>query len=420
MKKILMLCPNHRDYRELGNINRPNTSITFHQYSKALFVKEIKKKQQINHIELIKNIVHLDNQENFDAIVSTSDYPGTLLASIVNSIVKKKGATPSSVFSCEHKYYSRVIQQRIVPEATPSFGLIPYGANQAPTLNCPFFVKPIKSSFSQYANKVENKKLIKKIVRESTPPRAFTQPFEELAKAYSNLNPYTNFLLGEEFLSGKQVTLDGVVINGTIKLLGIVDSIMHANGISFQEFSYPSSLPKAIQKRMESVTKSLVTALKLNNTQFNIEFMYNSKKDTVHIIEVNPRMSSQFADLYEKVDGINSYQLLVNMALDKEIDIKKQKTSFSVASSFPLRIFSNQNVINVPSEYAVEMLLNELPDVRIEILAERGGKLSDTQQDGKSFCYGIVNAGGHNRKDLDDKFSYIKSKLSFAFEPIDR
>ncbi len=30
--------------------------------------------------------------------------------------------------------------------------------------------------------------------------------------------------------------------------------------------------------------------------------------DTIHIIEVNPRLVSQFADLYEKVDGQSNYK----------------------------------------------------------------------------------------------------------------
>ena len=40
---------------------------------------------------------------------------------------------------------------------------------------------------------------------------------------------------------------------------------------------------------------------------FNIEMMYDAATDRIGIIEINPRMASQFADLYEKVDGTNSY-----------------------------------------------------------------------------------------------------------------
>ena len=54
------------------------------------------------------------------------------------------------------------------------------------------------------------------------------------------------------------------------------------------------------------VGRSVMPALGFDNGQFNIELVYNPEADTVHIVEINPRMSSQFADLFEKVDGTKS------------------------------------------------------------------------------------------------------------------
>ena len=42
--------------------------------------------------------------------------------------------------------------------------------------------------------------------------------------------------------------------------------------------------------------------------------MYNQENDTIHIIEINPRMCSQFADLFEKVDGTNTYEYALALA----------------------------------------------------------------------------------------------------------
>ena len=135
------------------------------------------------------------------------------------------------------------------------------------------------------------------------------------------------------------------------------------------------------------IAKKIVASLKLDQTLFNIEFMYNSQKNSIHIIEINPRMSTQFSDLYEKVDGLNNYQLFLDLLTGRKPITKKKKTPYNVASSFPLRFFENKKVISVPSNDDIAALHKQLPDARIEVLAQPGTTLADIQQDGKSFCY---------------------------------
>ena len=54
--------------------------------------------------------------------------------------------------------------------------------------------------------------------------------------------------------------------------------------------------------------------LGFDNGLFNIEMTYDAAADRIAIIEINPRMASQFADLYEKVDGTSSYRVLLDIA----------------------------------------------------------------------------------------------------------
>ena len=57
---------------------------------------------------------------------------------------------------------------------------------------------------------------------------------------------------------------------------------------------------------MAEIAKTLMRGMGFDNGMFNIEMMYDADADRIGIIEINPRMASQFADLYEKVDGTNS------------------------------------------------------------------------------------------------------------------
>jgi hypothetical protein len=228
-----------------------------------------------------------------------------------------------------------------------------------------------------------------------------------------------NYLLAETLLEGVQVTLEGFVFNSKIDILGIVDSIMFAGTICFERFDYPSQLSLSIQQRMESIAKEFIHGIKLDNTLFNIEFMYHPERDEIHIIEVNSRMSSQFADLYEKVDGFSPYQILIDISLGIQPDVKKKQGKYHVASSFVLRSFKNQRVIKIPSKEELLHLRQMSPDTYINIDVNAGETLSSIIQDGKSFRFGIINMGANSKEELFKKYSECKSNLTFEFQDID-
>ncbi len=73
-------------------------------------------------------------------------------------------------------------------------------------------------------------------------------------------------------------------------------------------------LPEGVQTRMAEIAATLMQGLGFDNGIFNIEMMYDAEADRISIIEINPRMASQFADLYEKVDGTSSYSVLLDIA----------------------------------------------------------------------------------------------------------
>ncbi|CAN5439982.1 hypothetical protein BH20ACI3_BH20ACI3_19310 [soil metagenome] len=83
---------------------------------------------------------------------------------------------------------------------------------------------------------------------------------------------------------------------------------------------------------------------------FNVEFIYNPRADTILVVKINPRMSSQFADLFEKVDGINSYSVLLDLAFGEEPQISKGEGRYPVAASCVLRTFENKRVMKLPGD----------------------------------------------------------------------
>ena len=56
-------------------------------------------------------------------------------------------------------------------------------------------------------------------------------------------------MIAEELVTGHQVTLEGFVDGGRITVVGILDSIMYENTISFQHFEDPSSVSDGVAQR---------------------------------------------------------------------------------------------------------------------------------------------------------------------------
>ena len=123
---------------------------------------------------------------------------------------------------------------------------------------------------------------------------------------------------------------------------------MFPNTLSFQRFEYPSALASEVQDRMAAVARAVISGIGFDHGLFNVEMMYDAAKDSIRIIEINPRMASQFADLYEKVDGTNTYQVLVDLALGVAPTLKRRQGKYRFAASCVMRTFENAFVARVP------------------------------------------------------------------------
>ena len=167
---------------------------------------------------------------------------------------------------------------------------------------------------------------------------------------------------------------------------------------------------------MAGIARSFISSTGFDNGIFNIEFFYNPEEDSVKIIEANPRMASQFADLMEKVEGINTYKIQVDLCLGKVPIPVKISGRFKYASSFVLRSFEDKRIVSLPGKDEIKKIMRLFPEVRIEIYGKEGTLLSEELQDMQSYRYGIINLGGNSRQELDDKLKQCTSLLNFNFK----
>ena len=276
----------------------------------------------------------------------------------------------------------------------------------------------MKSFFSIGAERVDEPEALAALFPRWAAQDQFFAPLDEMLQRYAGATIGSKRLIAEGVLRGEQVTVEGFVHDGKATVMGVVNSVMFSGTLAFARFDYPSALPGDVQQRMTDIAATLMPELGFDNGMFNIEMMYDPSSGAISIIEINPRMASQFADLYEKVDGTNSYAVLLDIAQGRAPRVTRRQGRYRFAASIVLRSFDDYVVAALPSEADLERLERSYSDIRIEILAKVGRALSSEMQDGTSYRYGIVSLGGKDRDDVLAQFAACRDRLGIVFEPV--
>ncbi len=426
---ILVLCPTARDR---AHFSRPEIrtayDLEFRGTDEATHEPGFDGLQFLN--ETIREVQA--HRGRFQAVVGIDDFPACMMAALVAERFGFGAPSFESLFLCQHKYYSRLRQREVAPEATPRFHVLKTLRDPVPSdlpLAFPVFIKPVKSYLSILARRIDT---FPDLVRAIAEARARLAPLAEMFDAMVGVSALDgkfraipgSALLVEELVSGHQVTLDGYAFQGQVVPLGIVDSIFFPGSLSFERFEYPSRLPSVVQERMARIAERCIRHLGLDGTFFDIEFFYREEDDSIWIIEINGRMSSQFAPLYRMIDGIDMYAMQLDMALGKDPGGREvwgpDRNRAMVSASFVLRTFENAYVRGIPGEENLQRLQRQFPEAFVEILVKEGEKLSDELQDDESYRYALVDLCAKDWKDLLKRFDQAKTLLPFAFESIER
>lgn len=371
----------------------------------------------------------------FDGVFSSSDYPGATVAAAIATRLGLPGPHPEAVLRCSHKYYSRLAQREAVPEAAAEFRLVRPDEPLPTDLDFPCFVKPVKGAFSIMSGRVDSLDelaafLERPAVREFL--EYYVHIFNRLVRAHTDFEVDGRAFLAEEFLPGRQATLEGFAVGDEPRVLGVVDSVFHPMVASFSRFDFPSALPADVQRRMGEIARRTVHHLGLRDTMFNLELNWNPDNDRVHIIEVNPRMAGQFADLYEKVLGMNSYEIALALAagdappelppwdaLDPSGGAPRPGGRFRVAASVPLRTWEPCRVVRAPTPARIADVEARFPGTLVWTECAAGQELSSFEaEDGRSIRYAVVNLGAESRAALEDKLRAVEEALGYEFEPL--
>ena len=337
-------------------------------------------------------------RRGWQAVVSNHEQFGALAAALLAERMGWPGTPVTAVLACQHKLHARRVLAEVCPEANCGFVGLNTEYNEAvPTgLHYPAFVKPVKAAFSVLARFVHNRDELQAHTRfgawELWVIRHLVEPFERVVRQRLPQAGSAHNMLLEQPLRGHQYNLDGYVFDGQVHELGVVDAIHYPNTQAFMRFEFPSRLGADIQARALDVARRFLNAVGFTHGLFNMEFFYDATHDTLSVIEFNPRLASQFSDLYLRVLGLDLHVVALALAHGQDpATLVRTIPDAGTAASLVYRSFEPDTLVHQPSRTQQDALVRQFPEALLFCFAKTPNQVARDFKWMGSYRYGILH-----------------------------
>ncbi|MDQ7811058.1 ATP-grasp domain-containing protein [Amycolatopsis sp. A133] len=358
-----------------------------------------------------------------DAIVGYWDFPAASLVPILCARYGLPGVSLEAVLKCEHKYWSRLEQRKVIDEL-PNFGIVDLdGEPPAPPegVGYPMWLKPVESFSSELAFKAGNDTEFAAAVAEiragvGRVGETFGDVLEQVELPAEVARVGGAACLAEEALHGVQAAVEGYVHQGEVVVYGALDSVNYPDSSSFLRHQYPSQLGEEPVQRMREVAERVTKQIGFDNATFGIEFFCDPESGQVALLEINPRHSQSHAELFEFVDGVANHEIMVRLGLGQDPARRPTRGTYQIAGKWYLRRFEDGVVTRVPSAEEVAAVQERIDGTRIEIVPRVGQRLSELPaQDSCSFELAQLFVAAHTEHEMVQKYQACVDALPFDF-----
>ncbi|MEQ1515994.1 MAG: ATP-grasp domain-containing protein [Usitatibacteraceae bacterium] len=422
LKNILVLFDADWDQSQLAKAAEEDANPRYHFFYEGFDLFSFPSNARLltfNIFKFVDKLARKYRSAHLAGIISSNEQFGALVGALLAKKMGLPGPDPKALIAAQHKYVARRILAQHLPEANVAYHAFPYtfsSPDEIP-LKYPFYVKPVKAAYSVLARRVDSFAQLKQHMTfhpwEQYIIKRLVRPFNDVVKQITDFDVDAHWMIAEELIDGQQINVDGVVIDGEIHILGIIDAVMYPGTDQFMRFEYPTRLPADHAARARDTAKRIVQALGLDHGLFNVELRVCASTGQARLIEVNPRMAAQFSDLYEKVDGINLHDVALKIATGEKPDLRAGRGRYKVATSFVFRKFDGSPLLNPPSSEKLSWLKEFDPDAFLAMFIKTGGGLKREMKWLGSHRYATLNMGGESEQHLLDKFNAVKLRLEF-------
>lgn len=355
-------------------------------------------------------------------VVSHHEQFGALAAALVAEKMRLPGTAPEAILAAQHKLHARKVLERVAPEANLRFAPLEacYGGAIPPGLEYPTFVKPVKAAFSVLARQVDSQAQLHAHTRfgrrELWVIRRLVEPFERVMRERLPSAGTAHRMMLEEPLPvhTPQFNLDGWVFRGKVHALGVVDAVMYPGTQAFMRWQHPSRLAAQLQTRALDVARRFLAAIGFTHGLFNMEFFFDPISGRLAVIEFNPRLASQFADLYRRTQGRCAHAISLALALGQDpLLLPRAPPTAGAAASLVYRVFEGQPVPPEPCQAQRQRLRAAFPDALLFAFPKSGHALARDFKWLGSHRYGIVHLGGSDAHDLHERAVHASALLGW-------
>lgn len=355
------------------------------------------------------------------AVVSHNEQFGALAAAMLGERLGLAHSPPKAIVQIQHKLLLRQIIERVAPQANVKFAPLEceYGDLPPQGLDYPLFIKPMKAAFSVLARRIESYEELVAHTRfgffEQWIIRRLTRPFNDAARRLVDMPVDADHMIIEEPIRAAQFNLDGYMLHGQMRVLGVIDEVMYPGTQAFLRFAYPSKLPVDIQTRAAGIVQDVLAAAGFTHGFFNLEFFYDEATDRLSIIEINPRLASQLADLYYWVDGLDVHAMALALFCgDDPADLPRAPSRAGAAASFVFRSFGEAVPPRADAD-AVQWMQSTFADARVLQFQKAHNNIERDMKWLGSFRYAVMDMHGPNESALHAQLAQVCARFGWPY-----
>lgn len=265
-----------------------------------------------NETAVVEAVLAYHQQHPLSGILTWSDKDVELVAQL-NDRLQLPGIPMTHVKNARNKYLMRVAFDQ-VPNISPDFENVRSEADlrhAVARIGTPGILKPVGASGSKGIFKIESEECIDYVyetLRHATSPER-----DKVYRYYPNDYIYEGYLVGEE------VSVEGVVQNGEVRIAGITDKAVTPEYSLEYIAIFPSDKHAALQQEIKTKATQAIQSLGINHCAFHLEGRVT--KDGFKVIEAAARPGGGFitSHLIPGASGHSFIEKILDVAVGKDV-----------------------------------------------------------------------------------------------------
>lgn len=261
---------------------------------------------------VVEAVIAYHQQHHLSGILTWSDKDVELVAQL-NDRLQLPGIPVSHVKNARNKYLMRMAFDQ-VPDISPDYENVRSEVDlrhAVARIGTPGILKPVGASGSKGIFKIESEECIEYVyetLRHATSP--------ERDKVY---HYYPNDYIYEGYLVGEEVSVEGVVQNGEVRIAGITDKAVTPEYSLEYIAIFPSDKNAALQQEIKTKATQAIQSLGIDHCTFHLEGRVT--KDGFKVIESAARPGGGFiaSHLIPGASGHSYIEKILDVAVGNDV-----------------------------------------------------------------------------------------------------